>query len=268
MDGTGATRDVRPSGQGLLLLPKSSGLPWATKACQANCAPQCTNPCNQVSTCPAGMRVREAPRMLLDGVAIRFSRAAFLHAICFRFSVLRAAVGHAVRDPDHLCDPVAFAVVHRALALFDAARGQRDKSRVVGCLSVSTCGAVALYYYRKKQRVEELGMPTSADNRAYAHLETEDEEGLFDGAEDDEEDLPDPFAEEFVAREMEMRQLSTSPPSPRTPSSALPPPSSSSQTAPNGNGNHFAIGDENELVVRDDPVDEVEEGVDMFAERD
>lgn len=159
---------------------------------------------------------------------------------------------------------------------------------VVGCLSVSTCGAVALYYYRKKQRVEELGMPTSADNRAYAHLETEDEEGLFDGAEDDEEDLPDPFAEEFVAREMEMRQLSTSPPSPRTPSSALPPPSSSSQTAPNGNGNHFAIGgtdddddeeeedhhhhhhrtDENELVVRDDPVDEVEEGVDMFAERD
>jgi hypothetical protein len=28
MDGTGATRDVRPSGQGLLLLPKSSGLPW------------------------------------------------------------------------------------------------------------------------------------------------------------------------------------------------------------------------------------------------
>lgn len=94
----------------------------------------------------AGMRVREAPRMLLDGlerplrgdadqllrrrrVAIRFSRAAFLHAICFRFSVLRAAVGHAVRDPDHLCDPVAFAVVHRALALFDAARGQRDKSR-------------------------------------------------------------------------------------------------------------------------------------------
>jgi DNA-directed RNA polymerase subunit M/transcription elongation factor TFIIS len=32
--------------------------------------------------------------------------------------------------------------------------------QVVGCLSVSTCGAVALYYYRKKQRVEELGMRT------------------------------------------------------------------------------------------------------------
>lgn len=46
-------------------------------------------------------------------------------------------------------------------------------------------------------------------NRPYSQLEAEHEHNdLFEGAEDDEEDLPDPFAEEFAAqKEMELATL-------------------------------------------------------------
>jgi hypothetical protein len=180
---------------------------------------------------------------------------------------------------------------------------------MVGCLSITTCGAVALYYHRKKKRVEELGMRTrfcplscahvsvmcagsryarppaaAAGNLAYEHLDN-DEEGLFDGAEDDEEELPDPFSEEFVEREIEMRKLAL-PPSPRPPGSAAATTATTSDAEHLGNGNgngHYVIDDTDdeddhhhqqprheevsELVVRDDPVvEEIEEGVDPYAE--
>jgi hypothetical protein len=77
----------------------------------------------------------------------------------------------------------------------------------MGCLLFSTGAVVAFYFYRKRRRtVEHLGVDATNPG-PYTHLDEEDEDNLFEGAVDDEEDMPDPFAEEFVSHEMEMTPI-------------------------------------------------------------
>jgi hypothetical protein len=134
---------------------------------------------------------------------------------------------------------------------------------VAACLAASVGGGIALFYWWKRNRAEVIGTPLTS--RPYSHLE--DEHDLFEGAEDDEEDLPDPFAEEFAAqKELELSTLPSNGGS--EPSAGETEPSHNHyHSTTNGVQNQDPVlpnGDATQVLDDDDDDDE---GIDMFAER-